>query len=175
MLTPWVVERSAMTQGPGCEKDKAPLVFLAYVIALMGWPWVTNRRRNDVLARSEQLLHGGRDGARWEQQPTSLLPTRGTNVQTDSHPHTCSEFNFKTTARPNITTQSLLSGHWSNSSPINLSLIALLPQEFYSLLWRTGGLSLCFVWSSLLGGISSGHVPHVYIGLRTCKFLLGDQ
>lgn len=36
MLTPWVVERSAMTQGPGCEKDKAPLVFLAYVIALMG-------------------------------------------------------------------------------------------------------------------------------------------
>lgn len=120
MLTPRAVKRSAMTQGPGCEKEEAPLVPSAYVIFLMGWPWVTNRRNNDVLARSEQLLHGGCDGARWEQQPTGFLPTRGTNIQTASHPHTCSEFHFKTTASPNITTQSLLSDHWSDCPPINL-------------------------------------------------------
>lgn len=94
-VNPQAVKISAMTQGPGCEKEEAPLVPSGYVIFLMaGWPWVTNRRNNDVLGRPEQLLHGGRDGARWEQQPTSLLPTWGTNVQ-DSHPPTCSEFNLK--------------------------------------------------------------------------------
>lgn len=81
---------------PGCQmkcndswakvwKEERPLVPSTYAIFLMGRPWVTNRRNNDVLGRSEQLLHGGGDGAGREQQPAGLLPTRGTNVQTDNH------------------------------------------------------------------------------------------
>lgn len=126
---PQAVRWSAMTHGPGCEKEEGPLVPSAYIIFLMGRPWVSNRRNNDVLGRSEQLLHGGGDGAGREQQPAGLLPTRGTDVQTDSRAITCSECNLKS---PEISTHILLSGCWSNYSPFNLRLFRLRRSHFQS-------------------------------------------
>lgn len=80
-----------------------------------------------MLGRSQQLLHSGGDGAGREQQPAGLLPTRGTNVQTDSRAITCSECNLKS---PEISTHILLSGCWSNYSPFNLRLFRLRRSHF---------------------------------------------
>lgn len=133
------------------RQDEVLAVSSAYFMCAMAWPWVTNRSCDDVSGRSEQFLHCGRDGAGWEQQPTSLLPTWGmrAHVQTDTH-FWC---NVLLRTRRTIllerkgggqTSQAISSGcwtadwirsagHWSNfpggelDMPSNLRLIAMAP------------------------------------------------
>ncbi len=133
------------------SQDEVLAVSSAYVTCVMVWPWVTNRSCDDVPGRSEQFLHCGRDGAGWEQQPTSLLPARGTraHVLTDTHFWCNALLRTRWTillekkGGPNITGHpQWLSdcglwirsvGHWSNfpggelDMPSNLRLIAMAP------------------------------------------------
>lgn len=115
---------SFMTHEPRCEKEGL-VVPSTYVICLMGWPWVTSRRNDDdVPGRSEQFLHCGRDGAGWEQQPTSLLPTWGTKAN-HTHTYTDTQNIINKTFEKVQTSQVIISGDWIESSLQATDLIFL--------------------------------------------------
>lgn len=79
-----------VTHASGCDGGR-----MRYLLSLQHFfhsfvrrcrPWVTNRSCDGVPGRSKQFVHSGCHGAGWEQQPTGLLPTRGTtaHVQTQT-------------------------------------------------------------------------------------------
>lgn len=135
---------ACVTHRSGCENEVLAVPW-AYCICMMGWPWVTNRRYDAVPGRSEQFLHCGGDGAGWEQQPTSLLPTWGTEAHVKTLHFAQNMINKALERKSESSSQRsdcglwiCSEGHWSNfpgrelDMCSNLRLIAVAPCH-----WRT--------------------------------------